>query len=187
MKPALLGLLSGWKWFVGLASHEWLLTRNKLPNGGDVILLRSLLVATQTYAFLLGLKNALDPEALWAFSWSGLVTDLRSTGYWFGTIFAGVYASLYARYSSQWTYLANVYNRIKETEARGIPVGAAAQALVEWKAGFIEDADDLHLLAKPMFFSVVRAWATEDVERVFEEHTINGAERWRDILNRVRK
>jgi hypothetical protein len=33
--------------------------------------------------------------------------------------------------------------------------------LAEWKAGFIEDAQDLHLALKPLFASVIRAWGSE--------------------------
>ncbi len=44
----------------------------------------------------------------------GLLTALPT----FGAIFAAVYFALYARFASQWSYLANLYNKIKEAETR---------------------------------------------------------------------
>jgi hypothetical protein len=57
----------------------------------------------------------------------------------------------YARFSSQWSYLAGVYNQIKAAECR---TGFQETVLAQWKAGFIEDAADLHLLRKAMFASI---------------------------------
>jgi hypothetical protein len=34
---------------------------------------------------------------------------------WIGAIFAAVYAALYARFASQWSYLAGVYNQMRQT------------------------------------------------------------------------
>jgi len=98
-----------------------------------------------------------------------------------------VYASLYARYSAQWNYLAGVYNRIKETEARGATDATALKAMAQWKAGFIEDADDLHLAGKPMFASTIRAWSNADVEQEFVDHTHEGRARWSELMKRVGK
>lgn len=39
------------------------------------------------------------------------------------------------------------------------------QALANWKAGFIEDADALHLATKPMFAVIIRHWLAEEVVR----------------------
>lgn len=168
---------------LNIASHEWLLTNLKWPNGGDVILLRSVLVSLQAYLLALVVKNGLDPARLWSFSLDSIAAEILHTGKWYGPIFAGVYASLYSRYASQWNYLAGVYNRIKETEARGevkeIP-------FAQWKAGFIEDADDLHVAAKPMFASTIRVWgAVDQVRKEFEKNTHDGAKRWKDLAGRI--
>jgi hypothetical protein len=167
-----------------VTSHEWLLTELRWANGGDVILLRSILVSAEAYFLALALKNGIDPGRVWSISLASLQDEILHTGKWYGPIFAGVYASLYGRYSSQWSYLAGVYNRIKETEARG---NTDAAALAQWKAGFIEDADDLHLAGKPMFASTIRAWSAEAVKSEFAAHTNNGEERWRNIMSRVGK
>jgi hypothetical protein len=101
----------------------------------------------------------------------------------FGALFAAVYAGLYARFSSQWSYLANVYNQIKAAESRG---GCDASRLAEWKAGFIEDAQDLHLALKPLFASVIRAWGSEaEVKGSFETYAPGGALRLAKLMSRV--
>jgi hypothetical protein len=166
-----------------LASHEWLLTGLRWANGGDVILLRSLAAAGEIYALALFIRNGLDPRHAWPTGLAPIRTEILATASWFGPIFAGVYASLFARYSSQWNYLAGVYNKIKETEARGAP---SEPAMAQWKAAFIEDADDLHLTEKPMFASTIFAWGSEPlVHEQFVEHTIHGSARWEDIMGRV--
>lgn len=73
-------------------------------------------------------------------------------------ILAAVYTALYARFSSQWHYLADVYNQIKSVRANE-PVNA--RQVEEWKAAFIEDADTLHLVNKPLFASIVSAMGQE--------------------------
>jgi hypothetical protein len=173
------------RWVVNLVLHEWLLTQLRFGNGGDIILVRSVLVATQVYALVLAAKICVDPNSSCDLQGHTLRASLIATGAWYGPIFAGIYASLYARYASQWTYLANVYNRIKETEARAPAAALGTAALAQWKAGFIEDADDLHLATKPLFAGVIRAWAEPEVEQAFKLYTRGGEERWRAILRRI--
>jgi hypothetical protein len=65
----------------------------------------------------------------------------------------GIYTALYARFASQWNYLANLYNQMMQ-------VGVSAEhiqrdKMARWKAGFVEDAYSLHLAQKPMFAEVV--------------------------------
>lgn len=56
-------------------------------------------------------------------------------------------------------------------------------ALAQWKAGFIEDAYELHLAPKPVFASVIQAWAKcAMVSRQFEEHAPGGREHLDHIL-----
>ncbi len=50
---------------------------------------------------------------------------------WLGALFGAVYAGLYARFASQWLYLANTYNQIKAAECRS---ESSARPLAEWKA-----------------------------------------------------
>lgn len=165
---------------LNIISHEWLLTFLKWPNGGDVILVRTFLISLEVYLFTIGLKNMLDPTRAWSITYVSFANEVLQTGKWFGPIFAAVYASLYARFSSQWTYLSGVYNRIKETEARGVQ---QSDVMAEWKAGFIEDAEDLHLARKPMFLSTIKAWIESDkVRDAFVKYTNDGNRRLPALL-----
>jgi hypothetical protein len=165
---------------VELISAEFLLSRVGCANGGDIILARSLWGASIVYALLLGVKHWCETGALIGpHRGAAFGQYVGPTIPWFGAMFAGIYATLQARYSSQWTYLAGVYNRIKEA---ALKPGFDASSMAEWKAGFIEDAQDLHLIGKPMFQTLFRAWATEDVEASFKAHTENGEVRWATLM-----
>jgi hypothetical protein len=164
-------------------SLEFLLTRFRLPNGGGIILLRSLASAFLVYLGVLGLHNALDSARTWSFSWPELTAQVRETFHWYGAIFGALYAGLYARFASQWTYLANVYNQIKAAECRRECNG---DPLAEWKAGFMEDAEELHLATKPLFASVLRAWGGDaNVKKKFIENAPGGVERFEALMKRV--
>lgn len=69
-----------------------------------------------------------------------------------GATFGATYAALYTRFSSQWTYLAGLYNQLMATQAHA-PIDndpERAGIYLAWEAAFIEDADDLHLSTKPI-------------------------------------
>ena len=111
--------------------------------------------------------------------------------------FAGSYTALYARFASQWEYLADLYNQIK---AKQIDVAVsdvrdelhalrqkvienpnqppddhfcnAAYLLAQWKAGFIEDAEKLHLAEKPPFAAVVSNWKSDAVVQIALRHSL---------------
>ena len=54
------------------------------------------------------------------------------------------------------------------------------------KAGFIEDADELHLATKPMYAAVIRAWAaSDDVKTEFASSAPGGRQRLQDIVDVV--
>lgn len=166
----------------GRLSAEWLLTY--FPNGGNIILFRSLWTSVIIYSSTIGLRNALDPERTWAFSCYELKVQLIQTIPWLAAIFAAIYAALYARFSSQWSYLAGVYNQNKATESGG---GADKEKLAEWKAGFFEDAEVLHLATKPLFASVLRAWGKDKhVKKAFCESTDGGEKRFDRLMKRVK-
>ncbi len=171
-------------------SSEWLLTRKKLPNGSGVIVLRAILTSVYIYLGVLVLRNVLDPEPAWTFSPCELRAQIMETLPWFGAIFAGIYAALYARFASQWTYLANLYNLIKQTEARtaGNYNRALKNIIAEWKAGFLEDAEEVHLLTKRVFVSVMKLWGEQEaVKEQFIKNTPGGEVRFdalmRDVMN----
>jgi hypothetical protein len=166
------------------ASGEFLL--NRMHNGGTTIFARSLLVATLLFV---GAVCVLYTQA--KASESLLYVSAQHLD-WFGVTFAAVYAALYARFSSQWTYLADLYNRIKEaqsTESAGDEdrySPAAGRHMAEWKAAFLEDAHLLHLATKPPFADVVRAWGNErDVRDAFIANTSSGAFKWAALRHLV--
>ncbi len=98
-------------------------------------------------------------------------------------VFGGVYLALYARFSSQWAYLASLYNQIKQTEATA---GVNVDVLASWKAGFIEDAENLHLACKSSFAPVIKAWGAESaVEHAFAQYAPGSAARWNVLQKRV--
>ncbi len=152
-------------------------------NGGDVILLRSLLTMLWLYALALGLRNLFDHSRVWTPSWAALLAEISATIQWAGGIFAAVYAALYARFASQWTYLSNVYNQIKATECRE---NLAEERLAQWKAGFIEDAEELHLAYKALFASVIHAWGREPaVKHEFENNVPGGGPRFDALMTTI--
>lgn len=177
-----------------MASFEWILTGAKLPNGGDIIFLRASWLTVLAYSSALGFRNMIDPHRTWEFSILELRRQVVDTLPWAGGVFAGMYSALYARFASQWTYLADVYNQIKATEANRpegitVPTGAVSQsegALADWKAGFLEDAEELHLATKPLFASVIRAWGREEgVAAAYVRNTPGGQIRLGALLERV--
>lgn len=83
--------------------------------------------------------------------------------------------------------MAGVYNQIKAAQLRE-QVNAAV--LAEWKAGFIEDCDDLHLLRKPMFASIANEWITngtdkDQVMKNLKDHAPGGENRLMRITSQV--
>jgi hypothetical protein len=128
-------------------------------------------------------RNLLDESRTWQFSIVELKTQMFVTFHWFGTILAASYAALYARFASQWTYLANLYNQIKAAECRA---DCDQDKLAEWKAGFMEDAEELHLAGKPLFASVLHAWGMEEkIKEQFKTNAPGGAARFDVLMQRV--
>ena len=172
-----------WADFLEFATFEFILTRCRLANGSGVIVLRSILTALVIYLLALGLQNLLDSTRSWEFSLIELKTQVRGTMQWYGAIFAVIYAGLYSRFASQWAYLANVYNQIKAVECRE---HCNPDRLSEWKAGFIEDAEELHLAGKPLFASILRVWGQDaKVREYFVGFASGGDARFEALMERV--
>jgi hypothetical protein len=114
---------------------------------------------------------------------------VKTTLPWLGAFLAAVYAALYARFSSQWVYMAGVYNQIKATEAQVAGSGhqaAAGTVIASWKAAFIEDADELHLALKREFAALINAWLEDEaVHREFVKYTPGGERRLTVLLSDV--
>lgn len=169
---------------IEFASGEYLLRRRDVSNGGTVVLLRALHSTISIVAIGLLCKNIFDPGRTLQFSWAELSAQLSGIPPWFGTVFAATYAALYSRFASQWTYLAGVYNQIKSAECR---TDSEALVIAEWKAGFIEDASDLHLLRKKMFAAVVMAWGSRpEVENAFCAFSDGGKSRFDKLLTQAK-
>ncbi len=152
-----------------LLSGEFLLTwRHRRANGGSVIFIRCIIVTIIIYSLAVILSEVLDPSKQMVFSSVALRFAIKNTLPWFAAIFAAIYAALYTRFASQWTYLAGLYNQIKSTQAQVAGTTAADEVIASMKAGFMEDADVLHLALKQEFASLIMAWSEErEVKEIF--------------------
>lgn len=84
---------------------------------------------------------------------------------WLAALFAASYTAFYARFASQWGYLAQLHNQISEAE---LSPHVDEDALARWKAGFIADAIGLHLWRKGTFVSIcTRYWSSKTVRNHF--------------------
>ncbi len=137
-------------------------------NGGTVIVLRAMYITFWVMyvsaVFILWVDPSWPETQVLSYIGKRLIDLLP----WCGPVFGGVYLALYARFSSQWTYLAGVYNQIKQAEVSAANTGA----LDQWRAGYIEDAYFLHLALKPSVASVIYAWLkNKGVRKAFVAHT----------------
>lgn len=174
--------MESWGKFVNLISGEWIMSACRRGNGGDVILLRSFLVAFFIYTLLLGLKNLIDPDRSFSFDYDDLRRQLIDTSTLFGALFGAVYAALYTRFASQWTYLADLYNRIKEAEVGG-GANENSEVIAEWKAAFLEDATELHLATKGLFVSIIHTWGKDPkVQQKFVDYAPGGRARFDALM-----
>lgn len=163
-----------------VVSGEFLL--DKWPNGGEIVLLRSLLVSSLICLFVLPLKAYLSKETLLVFSLEQLKEDLGQMIPWFGAVFAGTYAAFYTRFSSQWTYLASLYNQMMEVCVTASEETRSSPAFVNWQAAFIEDALDLHLARKPMFaLAIAQMLEDPKIVKAFCASTKDGAQKIRGL------
>jgi hypothetical protein len=172
------------KTIIDYTSFEFLLTVFKWPNGGTIIFFRALTLSV-VITFLYGLFiQVFDPTRTWNFSFKEFQLQFINSLTIFGAVFAAIYIALYTRFSSQWNYLANLYNQIKEVEA----LGGNQKVLSYWKAGFIEDAIDLHLARKHMFAVIINSWAADTkVRKAFMQSIPNGKSTLRSLLKDIRR
>jgi hypothetical protein len=122
-------------------------------NGGAMIAARAVLSGVLIYAFLTGAGLWLSPPEQW-----DIKKRVFDTLPWLGAIAGGMYAFLYARFASQWSYLSSVYHQIKGVECSGCQ---DPSAMAEWKAAFIEDCDEVHLARKPTFAAIIATWGRD--------------------------
>jgi hypothetical protein len=139
---------------VDFLSGEWMLSRRS--NSGSVIFLRSALVSVLAFAVALGLKSAVDPSTNSDFSFHQLRIEVRDHIGWLGAILAVVYAGFYARYSSQWSYLAGLYNQLMATASTLSEEQRNGRTFLNWQVAFIEDCYFLLLDRKEIFSVVIK-------------------------------
>lgn len=176
-------------------SGEWQLDNR--PNGGTVILLRSLWISALVYTALIGIK-LLFGGAICSPDFLNRAKCAAASGFFHIAVpaFAFAYTALYVRFASQWSYLANLYNLIMAAKVRGDGAAVSAEsegssksveAMQKWQAGFIEDAEELHLATKPMFAGVILSMlAVVGVRERFIEGTAGGEHRLKILEARVR-
>ncbi|WP_286068371.1 hypothetical protein [Stenotrophomonas sp. 57] len=159
-----------------------------MPNGGTAVLIRSWLITLWLYVLAISLKSRVEPGATWQFDLNTLRALVSDTIPWIGAIFAGVYVALYSRFASQWSYLANLYNQILQAAVQSPPQGISSEQVYRlWQAGFIEDAEELHLARKPMFASVIASMLVKhETRKKFVEHAPGGEARLTKLEGQIR-
>lgn len=140
------------------------------PNGGTVIFCRAILMAS-----LFSITNALVDFFI---DITGFSAPSILPYWWqvFVAVFATTYTALYTRFASQFSYLANLYNQIQASYLRIDPDNKLAlERIKAWEAGFVEDADSLHLATKPIFAATINAFLDDPVVvKYYKEYTIGG-------------
>jgi len=170
---------------VGFLSGEFLLLCR--PNGGTVVLLRSLWIATLIFLIVLPLKSYFAPNTILVFSAAQLKIEIGEMIPWFGAIFAAAYVALYSRFAAQWGYLASLYNQMMASfVALPIERRRGNETLANWRAAFVEDALDLHLSEKAMFRGAIISLLQDgEVVRAFLDSTNNGSKRLKELEKKM--
>ncbi|RUM94403.1 MAG: hypothetical protein DSZ28_03365 [Thiothrix sp.] len=159
-------------------SGEWMLTKCGKANGGTIILLRSSFVTVLITGSIAICSCIFDGSEIQAIG-------IKSTG----AIFAVVYAALYSRFASQWSYLSNLYNSIKQTEVNNNGRTKKSRSMAEWKAGFMEDAENLHMAGKSSFSPIIKSWGGhKKVKDAFIKNASNkGEDRYEKLMDTATK
>ena len=146
------------RWWTNVLAGEFFL--KVWPNGGTAIIVRTLWVTALLYTSALLLRAVGYTDWSLGIDWHKLREEVQATTTWLGAIAGVVYTALYARFSAQWSYLADVYHQIKSAIITGPnnPSEEQREQLTYWKAAFVEDAQDLHLVRKKMFAMTAWIW-----------------------------
>jgi hypothetical protein len=134
------------------------------------------------------LKEVLLPQATWHFSLKELFKIVGETLQWLGTIFAASYAALYTRFSSQWIYLADMYNKIMAAQAsQSVMTDDSKRTFEVWKSAFIEDAEEVHLATKPGYAGIILSWLKiPEVRMAYIDNTPGGIVRLKRLEKLVK-
>lgn len=105
-------------WLLSALDGEFLL--RWLPNGGGVVVARAAWLTVVVLIAYIALKERLQPGASWEFCGACFQVQPLNNLTLGAAIFAGAYAALCARFASQWTCLAGLYNEIMLTQSRWV-------------------------------------------------------------------
>lgn len=118
----------------------------------------------------------------WGYGWPDTFEAFSVTLPWLGFIFAGVYTAYYARFSSQYTYLADLYNQQMAVSAQVSEGKQTQQVFALWEAAYIEDAELLHLYKKPEVANLIREMLRKPgVREAYIESVPGGESRLRRV------
>lgn len=152
---------------INLLTGEFIL--KFMPNGGRAVLYRSAFVTAYLYLLAIGLKSYTGEHTIFKFSLEQFVAEVHRTIPWGGAIFGAVYAALYARFSSQWAYIADLYNQQLAAAATTSEDDFNNENYEIWQAAFIEDAVCMHLATKRGFSGAIYTMLQDPSIRVILE------------------
>lgn len=107
--------VSAWEGIGSLLSVLSGLLLARQPNSGLIVFIRALWITVLVMLLTLILKERLAEGATWYPALPHRETRNDPVS---GAVFGGAHAALYSRFSSQWTYLAGLYNQIMTTAAQ---------------------------------------------------------------------
>lgn len=155
-----------------IANGEFIL--DSRANGGGVIAFRAFWSSCIIFLLAITLYEIINPSSKLCFSFFELRKTIHGNFEWFGAIFVAIYIALYSRFSSQWSYLAQVYNQIMQSVAElpdnanftdppisswavNLNLNRKKEVYAIWMAGFIADAIEMHLARKGIFSECVHS------------------------------
>lgn len=173
------------QWFLERLSGEFILTKWHKSNGGTVIIFRSFIII---FNIIIIASIIIMVKLFFINDSNSLLFDLAKQLYYkadqFAAVFGAVYFGLYSRFSSQWVYLSNLYNQIKQSETTtNNQTKKSKKSMTEWKAGFIEDASNLHMATKSSIAPIIKEWSGDPrVKGAFVRNTPGGEHRYRKLI-----
>ena len=159
-----------------------------MPNGGKAVLIRTTIVTLLLYSLAIFAKSYARENAIFEFSLIQLRIEFGETIPWLGAIFGGTYAAFYSRFSSQWTYLADLYNQQMSVASTIKDEDFNNENFQKWQAAFIEDAVHMHLATKIGFSNVIYELLDEDgIKEVLLKQEHFGEKKYNELKARLNK
>ena len=142
-----------------------------MPNGGKAVLIRTAWVSSLIYLSAIAIKSYCSGGVLFSLSLAEFKKEVAETLPWLGAILGGSYAALYSRFSSQWAYIADLYNQ-QMALASSLPEEQISwENYHAWQAAFIEDAICMHLETKDGFRNAIyEMLQNQEVKVLLNEH-----------------